>query len=139
MMGMAGIEMNSENQLLEAFRRHKQQCSHDFPYFGSNELVIDRKGWKVPALLVFNRAKEYVWEQLKEQWEREGMIRVNVLKCHQRGMSTPVTALIFWKVVTTPGTNATLVSKDYAVRGAQDGHRGGKIFQPFPSGPGSRP
>ncbi|MDR2603554.1 MAG: hypothetical protein LBC11_03275 [Puniceicoccales bacterium] len=111
-MGTAGIGMNSEKELLKSFGKHKQRCSHDFPYFCSKELVIDRKGGGVPAPLVFNRAQEYVWSRLREQWEKEGMIRANILKGRQQGMSTLVAALIFWKVVTTPCTNGTLVSKD---------------------------
>ncbi|MDR2628495.1 MAG: hypothetical protein LBC30_00645 [Puniceicoccales bacterium] len=113
-MGTAAeMGMNSEKELLEAFSRHKQRCSYDFPYFCAKELVIDRKGGGAPAPFVFNRAQEYVWEQLKKQWEKEGMIRANILKGRQQGMSTLVAALIFWKAVTTPCTNGTLVSKDY--------------------------
>jgi hypothetical protein len=41
------------------------------------------------------------------------MIRANILKGRQQGMSTLVAALIFWKAVTTPCINSTLVSKDY--------------------------
>ena len=62
---------------------------------------------------LFNRAQKYVWERLREQWEKEGMIRANILKGRQQGMSTLVAALIFWKAVTNRCLNATLVSKDY--------------------------
>ncbi|MDR2603565.1 MAG: hypothetical protein LBC11_03335 [Puniceicoccales bacterium] len=72
--------MNSEKELLEAFGKHKQRCNHDFPYFCAKELVIDRKEGGSPAPLVFNRTQEYVWKRLMKQWEREGMIRSNILK-----------------------------------------------------------
>jgi hypothetical protein len=113
MMGTARIGIEEGKGLLEAFGRHKQRCSHDFEYFCSKELVIDRKGGGSPAPLVFNHAQKYVWEQLSKQWESTGMIRANILKGRQQGMSTLVAALIFWKAVTTPCSNATLVSKDY--------------------------
>jgi hypothetical protein len=41
------------------------------------------------------------------------MIRANILKGRQQGMSTLVAALTFWKAVTTRCVNGTLVSKDY--------------------------
>jgi hypothetical protein len=106
-------EDSTTKKYLAAFAQHRQRCSYDFPYFCGKELVIDRKGGGAPAPLVFNHAQEYVWEQLKKQWESNGMIRANILKGRQQGMSTLVAALIFWKAVTTPCTNATLVSKDY--------------------------
>jgi hypothetical protein len=119
--GMAmGKGMGTEKELLEAFGKHKQRCSHDFEYFCSKELLVDRKGGGNPVPFLFNRAQKYVWTRLEEQWTREGMIRANILKGRQQGMSTLVAALIFWKAVTNRCLNATLVSKD--LRGCV--HRG---------------
>jgi hypothetical protein len=112
-INVMGKVMGNEKELLEAFGKHKQRCSQDFEYFCSKELVVDRKGGGTPVPFLFNRAQKYVWERLREQWEKEGMIRANILKGRQQGMSTLVAALIFWKAVTNRCVNATLVSKDY--------------------------
>jgi hypothetical protein len=107
------VNPGSEKELLEAFRRHRHRCSNDFEYFCAKELVIDRKGGGSPVPFVLNRSQKYVWSRLSQQWEESGMIRANILKGRQQGMSTLIAALIFWKAVTCPCINATLVSKDY--------------------------
>jgi hypothetical protein len=112
-MKASNMGMGNEQELLEAFGRHRQRCSQDFEYFCVHELLIDGKGGGSPIPFVWNRAQKYVWARLNEQWEKEGMIRANILKGRQQGMSTLVAALIFWKAVTCRCVNATLVSKDY--------------------------
>lgn len=102
-----------ENNLRRAFHRHQQKYSEDFPYFAQTELLIDTKSGGTPVPFVLNKAQEYVWLKLKEQWENTGMIRANILKGRQQGMSTLVAAIIFWQAVTRPCVNSTLVSKDF--------------------------
>jgi hypothetical protein len=105
--------IGNEQELLETFGKHKHRCSHDFEYLCSKELLVDRKGAGSPVPFLFNRAQKHVWDRLKEQWTREGIIRVNILKGRQQGMSILVVALIFWKAVTNGCLNATLGAKDY--------------------------
>ncbi|MDR1528474.1 MAG: hypothetical protein LBS22_02720, partial [Puniceicoccales bacterium] len=91
-IGMASNapEDSTTTKYLTAFAQHRQRCSYDFPYFCGKELVIDRKGGGAPVPFVFNRAQEYVWERLREQWESNGMIRANILKGRQQFVATEV-------------------------------------------------
>jgi hypothetical protein len=91
---------------------YRRRTAEDFLFFARNELLIDRKGGGKPIPFTLNREQRFAWELMGKQIADLGMVRYNVLKGRQQGISTLVAGLFFWRCVTTFGVQAMIVSKD---------------------------
>lgn len=104
-----GSREKQEKRRIEAYQ---ERCMRDFPFFSATDLLIDQKGGGRPIPFVLNREQQYAWRLIEEQMNSTGMVRYNILKGRQQGMSTMVAALFFWRCVTQYGIRALIVSKD---------------------------
>ena len=59
-----------------------------------------------------NRAQEYLHQRLEDQLEKTGKVRALILKGRQQGCSTYVQARYFWKVITTHGKKAFILTHE---------------------------
>jgi hypothetical protein len=59
-----------------------------------------------------NRAQTYLHERLEQQLNKTGKVRALILKGRQQGCSTYVQARYFWKVITTTGKKAFILTHE---------------------------
>jgi hypothetical protein len=70
--------------------------------------IADKSGNLIP--FTFNKAQQHVHQKLEEQLKELGYIRANILKGRQQGISTYISSRFFHKVLTTPGTQAFILT-----------------------------
>ena len=101
-------------QTLDALRwsREKQQCERDFLYLASTYLRIKAKDVIGFPTLKLNKVQQFLWQKMKEQWERTGYIRQVWGKSRQVGASTLMRAFNFQQTAFSNNRNALLVTHD---------------------------
>lgn len=93
----------------EALIQHRLRT--EFPFFAETFLRIKTKDGEVVPFK-FNKAQMRLWRLMKDLDSKGKPIRIIILKARQLGMSTFVQGYLFWKSVSSPGTNGLVVSHD---------------------------
>lgn len=70
--------------------------------------IADKSGQIIP--FQFNRAQIYIHQRIEDQLQRLGYVRALILKGRQQGCSTYIQARYFHRALTTPGTNAFILT-----------------------------
>lgn len=83
----------------------------DFTKFAPQFLVIKSKAGGLKPFSL-NRAQEYTHQRLETQRRETGKVRALILKGRQQGMSTMIQGRYFWKVITTRGTKAYILTHE---------------------------
>ncbi len=83
----------------------------NFPLFASENLVIRTKSGE-KQLLEMNQAQEYIHNQLEDQLSKTGKVRVLILKGRQQGCSTLIQGRLYWRVSTTTGKKAFILTHE---------------------------
>lgn len=94
------------NEKEKAIRR---RLIEDFPFYSEHALKIKTKSQGVLPFKL-NQAQLYVHNIVEEQLEREGYVRVLVLKGRQQGMSTYIGGRGYWRVSQSLGRNARVLA-----------------------------
>ncbi|TFU06168.1 hypothetical protein EUV02_03920 [Polymorphobacter arshaanensis] len=82
---------------------------NDFEYYAPRILKIRTKtGETLPFKL--NRAQRQFFEQILDQWQKTGRVRVVVLKARQMGLSTLWGAFMFWWTTQHKGQKAMVIT-----------------------------
>lgn len=84
----------------------------DFLLFAREYLKIRPKGGGPSIPLVLNRAQRHLHDAIEAQLRDTGKVRALVLKGRQQGVSTYTEARLYWRVTTTPGKRAYILSHE---------------------------
>jgi len=102
--------MSNEFEINARIQEYRKRFKYDFPYYAVKCLYVRPKelGGLIPFRL--NTAQIYVHNKLETLLKERGLIRVNILKGRQQGMSTYIEARFFWKVSFNFGVRAFILT-----------------------------
>ena len=89
--------------------KYHKRLTEDYSFYSRWCLKIRTKGGDV-APFVFNRAQEYLHQQVEKQLMETGKVRCIVLKGRQQGMSTYIGGRFYWKTTHLAGKSTFILS-----------------------------
>lgn len=84
----------------------------DLTKFAPKFLIVKNKSGQLEHFC-FNRSQHYVHNKLEEQLKAIGMVRANVVKGRQQGISTYIQGRYFHKVITKKGKKAFILAHEF--------------------------
>jgi hypothetical protein len=96
---------------IQAEGDHATRLRTDLEYFSRRCLRIRTKSGTLEPL-VFNSAQKKLNEICEAQLARKGRIRLIVLKARQVGISTLISARMFWTIINNPGMRGMLIAHE---------------------------
>lgn len=97
-------------QTAEARRKAtRRRLLDDFEFYARKALKIRTKDAKVVPF-VLNRAQRRFLNQVLDQWQRTGKVRIVILKARQLGLSTAVEGFLYWWISQHRATKGIIVT-----------------------------
>lgn len=81
----------------------------DFSYFSRHCLSIKTKEGKINPFIL-NEAQRIIHDKAEDQRKRTGKVRLIIIKGRQQGCSTYVSGRFYWRILTSKGLNAFILS-----------------------------
>src|SRR5579859_3132867 len=85
---------------------------NDFPYFARTHIKIEGKNPGEVLLLQFNRAQEYLHEQVEKMLKEVGYVRIIIVKGRQQGISTYIEMRLFHRALYFNNTKISIISHE---------------------------
>ena len=86
----------------------------DFERFAACFWTISTKSQGIQPFRL-TKAQKLIWREFKRQMDKQGYVRLNILKCRQVGGSSFVRAMAHHYVMTHPGVAALSIAHDQAL------------------------